>query len=146
LLDVHAPEKFLLIQVKPKNAVKAGGTQEQGALINTNFVAMTQIGISPGTDEFKSRRVGKQFVAGGYVNSLSIEGDTTQPPVPAAPLPVNVSLVPVYGLHDGSCIQVNQVDAAVALTLVAAPDNGCRDELGHGIFRDRSRLPAGQPS
>ena len=64
-----------------------------------------------------------------------VEGDAAQAPVPAAALPVDVGGVPVEHLLDLARLEVDQVDAAVALALLAAT----HDRRGNQPMRDHRR-------
>ena len=66
------------------------------------------------------RRIGEELVACRDVDDLAVEGDAAQAAVPAAALPVDVRRVPVDDLADLARVEVDQVDAAMALALVAA--------------------------
>ena len=75
------------------------------------------------------RRIGKELVARRDVDRITVEGNAAQATVPAAALPVDPGGVPVEFLAHLARIEVDQVDAAVALALVAAAHHRSRDEL-----------------
>ena len=128
-LDVHRPGEFLAVEVEAEDAVEAGRSQEQGPLPDRDLVAMLEIGIAPGAEPAEVRRVGEELVARGDVDDLAVEGDAAQAAIPAAALPVDVGRVPVDDLADLAPVEVDQVDAAMALALVAAAHHRGRDEL-----------------
>ena len=75
------------------------------------------------------RRVREQLVARGDVDDLAVERDAAQAAVPAAALPIDVRGIPVDDLADIARLEVDQVDATMALALVAAAHHRRRDEL-----------------
>ena len=94
--------------------------------VHNDLVAVLQVAVTPGADAAKLRGISKQFVTGGDVDGVSIEGDAAQSAVPAAALPVYVGFVPVDGLHHGLILRIDQVNASVALPLLAAANDGSR--------------------
>ena len=95
---------------------------------------MLEVAVTPAADSFEVRRVGEEFVAGGYVNSLAVEGDATKAAVPPAALPVDIGFIPIDGLADRSIVEIDQVNTAVTVALVAAANNGGRYEF-QKLFR-----------
>ncbi len=75
------------------------------------------------------RRVGKQLVARRDIDDVAIEGDAAKTAVPAPALPVDVRRIPIDDPTDVVSIQVDQVNATVALALVAAAHHRGRDQL-----------------
>ena len=75
---------------------------------------------------FESGRVSKELIAGRDVNGVVIERNTTQAAIGAATVPVNVRGIPVNNLSDATLLEVEQVDATVAVALLGtANDRGC---------------------
>jgi hypothetical protein len=94
---------------------------------------MFQVRTTVGTDHLKFRRVHEKLIAGGNVNFVAIEGDTSQPAVPTSSLPIDVAGVPVYGQGGLSLINIDQIYAAMTLALVASPYNRTRNKNRHGV-------------
>jgi len=93
-------------------------------------VAVLQIAISIGTLDLEVPVVAVKFVTGSDINIVTIEGDSSQAPVCAAAFKIDVAGIPVDVLFTGLFVEINGVYAAVAFTLLAAADDGSRDELG----------------
>ncbi len=90
-----------------------------------NLVTMLEVGIAPRSDLFELLIEGEQFIARRDIDGVTVERDTAQATITTAALPVNVGSIPVYRLQDLLLPEVDQIDAAVALRLLRATDNGC---------------------
>ena len=69
---------------------------------------------------------------------IAVERYSAQATIPAAALPVDIRLVPVDGLPDLAILEVDEVDATVALALVTAAHNRGRDQFHGGRRRQIS--------
>ena len=110
--------------------------------MDCDLVAVLEIRIPPGAGGPEVRREREELVAGGDVYEPAVERDAAQAAIPAAALPVDVALVPVDRLPDRAVLEVDQIYAAVALTLLAATDDRGRDEL-HCVDRTRGNAGTG---
>ena len=139
--DVQRPGELAPVEVEGEDAVETGRGEVQAALVDRDLVAMPEVRVAPRSDQLEVRRVGEELVARGDVDDLAVEGDAAQAAVPAAALPVDGGRVPVDDLPHVPSLEVDEVHAAVALALVAAADDGRRDEL-HGALRPAGRAGA----
>jgi hypothetical protein len=131
---MQAPLEFPTVEVESENAVEAGRGQVEGAFINRNLVAVLEIAVAPAPDPLEIRRVGEELVARRDVDGLPVERDAAKAAIPAAAMPVNVGGVPVERLANGPGVEIDQIDAAVTFSLLAAADDGGRDEF-QKLFR-----------
>ena len=57
------------------------------------------------------------------INSVTVEGDAAKPAIPAAAVPIDVDSIPVDDLPHRLLFDINQVNTAVTLALMAASHN-----------------------
>jgi hypothetical protein len=105
-------------------------------IARADLVAMLEIAAAEGALDAEAAIVHEELVARRDVDLLAKEGDPPQPAVPAAAREVDVARVPVDHLPRLAAREVDEIDAAVALALAGAADDGGGDEL-------RRRLHAG---
>ena len=68
----------MLVEMKSENRIECCRCKIKRPLPHENFLAVLQVGVSPGRNRFEVRRVGNQLIAGGDVDSLSVERDPAQ--------------------------------------------------------------------
>ena len=140
--QLQTPVEFFGSEIQPYHAVITCRRNEQMVLMHTHLMAVLQVGVAVRGNLLKPLVEHKYFVTGGNVDVVVEEGDTAQPAIPAASLPIDVHLVPIDRLQKfcGFCVQ--QVYAAMALALVTAAHHGtgnqlCHDALGPMPVTDR---------
>jgi hypothetical protein len=74
--------------------------------------------------------VTEELVARRYPDFVMVEGNAAQAAIRAAAREVDVAGVPVDDLASLLPVEIDDVDAAVAFTLLAAADDGRGDQLG----------------
>ena len=93
---------------------------------HADFMAMFEIFVFERSHQFKLLVELEQFIAGRDPDMIIVKRDAAQTPVPAAPLPIDIHPVPIDRLEDFISVGVDQVNAAMALALIAAPhDRSC---------------------
>lgn len=118
----------MLIKIKPEDAVVPGRGQIQRSIPGGNFVAVFEEGAAPRINQLEIGCIREEFVAGRYVNPVTVERDTSQTTIGTTPLPVNVSSIPVDGLFDSLVFEVEQINTTMAFTLATAADDRACDE------------------
>ncbi|HUG85469.1 MAG TPA: hypothetical protein VMM13_12940, partial [Euzebya sp.] len=83
-----------------------------------DLMTVLQVGVGERPQPFELGAVDEDLVAGGEVDLLAPERDTTQPAVAASSLPVDICVVPVDDLPMLGSFQIHEVDAPMAVTLV----------------------------
>src|SRR5690606_16140560 len=95
-------------------------------------VAVLQIRISKGALDASLGIEDEQFIAGGDVDVIAVDGDAAQPAIAASPGPVDVDVVPVHQPTVPAGFEVHEVDAAMAFALMRRTNNGCGNDGGQG--------------
>jgi hypothetical protein len=131
---MQPPLELSTVEVETEDTVEAGRGQVKGAFINCNLVAVLEVAVAPAPDPLEVRRVGEEFVAGRDVDRIPVERYAPETAIPAAAMPVYVGGVPIECLADGPIVEVDQIDAAVTFSLMAAAYYGGRDEF-QKLFR-----------
>lgn len=91
---------------------------------------MLQVAIAKGMLDFKIAVVAKKFIAGRDVDVISVEGDSAQTSIRTPAFEVDIAGIPVNVLFAGLRFEVDRIDTAVAFALLAASDDGRRNEFG----------------
>lgn len=117
-----------LVEMETEDRVEAGRRQVQRPFPDRDLVTVLQERVAPGIDFLETRGVSEQLVARRNEYPVPVERDPAQAAIPAASLPVDIDRVPVDRLPDLLLLEIDQVDAAVALALPAATDDGSGDE------------------
>ena len=74
--------------------------------------------------------VTEQLVTCGDKYVISIKRDSAQTAVCAATFEIDAAGIPVDMLFAGLILEIDRENAAVAFALLAAANDGCRDEFG----------------
>ena len=100
-------------------------------------MTVPKVFIPVGSNDFESGGITKQLVAGRDPYTVLGKLDTAQASVPAAAGKVDLSGIPVDFLFHGLRIEVDYINAAVALTFLRTSDHGRRYQ-----FRQLRHPPA----
>ena len=117
---MHSPDELLCLEVECENAVEARAREVQLALEDADLVAMLEVGIAERPQPPELLVVNEEFVARGDVNLVAVESDAAQASVPATPGPVDIRGIPVKHLVHGLIRRIDNVNAAVAFSLLTA--------------------------
>ena len=123
------PIELLGIEIKAEQTVEACGRQEYVAILAYYLVAVFQIAIAIRFFDRKFLVIAKQLVAGGDVDIVAVEGDAAQASIRPPAFEINIARIPVDVLLTRLLFEVDRVYAAVALTLLAATNDRCRDKF-----------------
>jgi len=89
-----------------------------------------QVAVAVRVFDFKIAVVAKEFIAGGDVDVIAVESDSTQTAICAAAFEIDTAGIPVDVLFAALRFKIDRIDTAVTLALLAATNNGCRYEFG----------------
>ena len=73
----------------------------------------------------------EKFVARGDKYPIAIKRDASKTPIPTSTLPINVPRIPIYCPQYAFVVQIDQVNATVALALTAATNDGRCNKRSH---------------
>ena len=120
---MKTPLKFPGIQVQREQTVEACRRQEHMSILATYLMTVFKIAVLVGADDTQVAVVAEQFVARGNINVVSVKGDTTQTPVSAPALEVDIASIPVDVLLALLIFEVDREHATVTFALLAASDD-----------------------
>ena len=93
-------------------------------------MAVFQVTVAVRMLDFKIAVIAKEFIAGSDVDVIAVESDSAQTAIRTAAFKIDTAGIPVDMLLAGLRLEIDRVDTAVTLALLAATNNGCRYELG----------------
>lgn len=97
-------------------------------------MAMFKVRVAVTRNHLKPLIEYDNLVAGRNIDFIVVEFYAAQPPIPAAPAPVDIHIVPIHWFEQFVGISINQVHATVALSLVATAHYRRSDQAGHAAI------------
>ena len=125
--------KLLFLQVECEQAVVAGTSQEQLALVDADALAIGQVGVFPGTGLLEIFVVSKQSVARRDKDRITIDRKAAKTTLAFLTIPFDIWKIVFYGVENGLVGNVDNVSAAVDFTLGGAVYYRCRQQLWRGV-------------
>ena len=128
--QVQAPREVLLQQIEYQNRIEPRRREEQQVIPTTYLVAMPQVFVTVGVNQFKFRCVTKELIAGGDPHRVIGKFDAAEPSIPATTCEVNVTRIPIDFLLHSLGFKIDQINTTVTLTLLGPSYYRSSNELG----------------